>query len=118
MKKSKASRVKAEAERLNALLADVPETKKKIVDGLIQMAADQRARLDDLQEDLDQNGYTEMFQQGKDNPPYERKRPTADLYTTICTSYQKTIKQLTDLLPKDSQKKADDDGFDAFLIRD
>ena len=42
----------------------------------------------------DEHGYTEMFQQGKDNPPYERKRPTADLYTTICTSYQKTIKQL------------------------
>jgi hypothetical protein len=117
MKLSKAKRVKAEAERLYQLLAEVPETKKAIVDGLVQMAADQRARLDDLQADLDENGYTEMFQQGKDNPPYERKRPTSDLYTTICTSYQKTIKQLTDLLPKDAPKKAEDDGFDAFLIR-
>lgn len=118
MKLSKDKRVKAEIERLCRLLAEVPETKKAIVDGLIQMAADQRARLDDLQDDLDEHGYTEMFQQGKDNPPYERKRPTADLYTTICTSYQKTIKQLTDLLPKDSQRKAEDDGFDTFLIRD
>ena len=62
----------------------------------------------------DENGFVEMFQQGKDQDPYERKRPVADLYNTMNTSYQKIIKQLTDLLPKD-EPKPEDDGFDAFV---
>ena len=110
----KEARVKKEEKRIYAILDEAGVVRRAMVDGLVQRAAHLRVTLDDLAEDLDEHGYTEMFQQGKDNPPYERKRPAADLYTTMNTLYQKAIKQLTDLLPKEKVGKADD-GFDSFI---
>lgn len=120
-KLTKEERVQAEEKRLLKFLTDVDPKKKHVVEGLVQRCAHLRVTLDDLAVDLDENGYTEMFQQGEKNPPYERKRPSADLYTTMNTLYQKAIKQLTDLLPKDTFQvsKADGDGFDDFInVRD
>ena len=116
-KLTKEERVQREEERLLKFLTDVDPKKKNVVEGLVQRCAHLRVTLDDLAEDLDENGYTEMFQQGEKNPPYERKRPSADLYTTMNTLYQKAIKQLTDLLPKDAvvNSKQNDDGFDDFV---
>jgi hypothetical protein len=116
-KLTKEERVQREEERLLKFLTDVDPKKKNVVEGLVQRCAHLRVTLDDLAEDLDENGYTEMFQQGEKNPPYERKRPSADLYTTMNTLYQKSIKQLTDLLPKDAvvNSKQNDDGFDDFV---
>ncbi len=116
-KLTKEERVQREEERLLKFLTDVDPKKKNVVEGLVQRCAHLRVTLDDLAEDLDENGYTEMFQQGEKNPPYERKRPSADLYTTMNALYQKAIKQLTDLLPKDSivNSKQNDDGFDDFV---
>lgn len=111
-------RIKKEVSRLKRIFKDVDDSKKRTVEGLIQRAAYQRISLEDFEEDLSEFGFVEMFQQGKDQDPYERKRPTADLYNTMNTSYQKVIKQLTDLLPKgedNNKKKNDDDGFDDFV---
>ena len=63
-----------------------------------------RASLEDFEADLDQDGFVEMFRQGDRQKPYERKRPVADLYNTMNTSYQKIIKQLTDLLPEENRE--------------
>lgn len=120
-KKPKEARVKAEERRLKRIYKGIESKKMQVVQGLIQRAAHLRITLDDFAEDLDENGYTEMFQQGKDQTPYERKRPVADLYNTMNTSYQKAIKQLTDLLPREEEaagpktKKVIDDGFEDFI---
>lgn len=118
---TKDERVRKEERRLAKIFRDIDPLKKNVVAGLIQRAAHLRVTLDDLAADLDENGYTELFQQGRDNPPYERKRPSADLYTTMNTIYQKEIKQLTDLLPKEvksgSVQKSDPiSEFEAFVV--
>lgn len=121
-KKPKEVRVKAEERRLKRIYKGIDSKKMQVVQGLIQRAAHLRITLDDFAEELDENGYIEMFQQGRDQTPYERKRPVADLYNTMNTSYQKAIKQLTDLLPKDEEParpktgKTTDDGFDDFIL--
>lgn len=102
MEKSK--RIKKEERRLNQVFVDVPENKKKTVEGLIKRAAFMRASLEDFEADLDQDGFVELFRQGERQDPYERKRPVADLYNTMNTSYQKIIKQLTDLLPEENRE--------------
>lgn len=114
---TKEERVKREEKRLLKVLADADPTKKNVVQGLVQRAAHLRITLDELAEDLDANGYTEMFQQGRDNPPYARKRPHADLYVSMNAQYQKAIKQLLDLLPKKETAKrtADGDDFEDFI---
>ena len=100
----KSKRIKKEERRLNQIFVSVPDNKKKTVEGLIKRAAFMRASLEDFEADWDQDGFVEMFRQGDRQEPYERKRPVADLYNTLNTSYQKIIKQLTDLLPEENRE--------------
>lgn len=108
----KESRIRKEENRLKKIFKDVEENKKRTVEGLIKRAAFMRICLEDFEVDLDKNGFTEEFQQGEKQLPYERKRPVADLYNAMNTSYQKIIKQLTDILP---ECKKDGDGLLDFL---
>ena len=112
----KDKRIKREETRLKNIYKNIEDKKKETVIGLIQRVAYLRVTLEDFEKDLDKNGFVEMFQQGEKQSPYERKRPVADLYNTMNTAYQKAIKQLTDLLPKEIEdKKEDDDGFNEFI---
>lgn len=99
----KAERIKKEENKLKRIFKNLEENKKKTVEGLIRRAAFMRASLEEFEEYLDANGFVEKFSQGDKQEPYDRKRPVADLYNTMNTSYQKIIKQLTDLLPEEKE---------------
>ena len=112
----KDKRIKKEENRLKKIYKNIEDKKKDTAIGLIQRLAYLRVTLEDFEKDLDENGFTELFQQGEKQSPYERKRPVADLYNTMNTAYQKGLKQLTDLLPKTIEdKKEGDDGFNEFV---
>lgn len=113
--KTKEARIKDEENRLRAVYSDLDSQKKIVADGLIQRAAYYRVTLEDFESDLDQNGYTERFQQGKTQDPYDRKRPIADMYTSMSALYQKCTKQLTDLLPKEDGKQENEDELLGFI---
>lgn len=114
--KSKESRIKAEKKRLTKTYADLSPAKKAIADGLINRAAFMRVELEDLEADLLANGWTEPFQQGKNQEPYDRARPQGQTYNAVNGNYQKIIKQLDAMLPKDDTPAGDpDDGFDDFV---
>ena len=110
---SRKRRIKAETIRLNAIFEDIETKRKATILGLIQRAAFMRISLDDLEEDIKKGGLTELFQQG-DQPAYQRERPVVKIYNTMNTSYQKIIKQLTDLLPKEGEAPDEQDEFDKF----
>lgn len=111
----KEKRINNEIKRLNNIYKDIEPKKKNTLIGLIQRLAYIRISLEDFEKDLDDNGFVEMFSQSEKQDPYERKRPVADLYNTMNTSYQKGLKQLTDLLPKETPKNDDNDGFEDFV---
>jgi hypothetical protein len=112
---TKAERIKLEEARLRKIYTNIKEENKSIVDGVIQRAAFMRIQLEIYEADLDEKGYTELFTQSPNTPPYERERPVARLYSTMNKNYQTIIKQLSDLLPKDVKQKPDeDDDFTAF----
>ena len=114
--KTKKTRVRAEKNRLEKLYADLPENKKRLAAGLIERAAFMRVELEDLEAFLAENGWTELFSQGKQEP-YDRARPQGQTYNTMNGNYQKIIKQLDALLPRDDAPKGDpDDGFDDFVF--
>lgn len=114
--KTKQARIRTEKNRLAKLYADISKERKSIVEGLIIRAAFMRATLEDMEADLDENGFVEPFTQSEKTEPYERERPVARLYNTMNKNYQSIIKQLTDLVPKEeSAKKEVDDGFDGFV---
>lgn len=113
---TKDERIKKEVRRLNRIYKDIDKDNKAIIDGLIQRAAYMRVTLEDWEKDIMENGYYEMFTQSEKTEPYERERPVARLYNTMNANYQKIIKQLGDLVPKEV-KVVEDDGFKDFIAQ-
>lgn len=111
----KAERITKEERRLKRNYKDIQKDKSAVVEGLIRRAAFMRATLEDMEIDLDNGGFVEMFAQG-DQDPYERERPVARQYQQMNKNYQSIIKQLSDLLPKEPPKQKEDDGFDSFVM--
>lgn len=96
--------VKKEKNRLMRLFKNIPENKEKAVQGLIIQAARLRVLLDEMWEDISENGDYEMFSQSEKQEPYERERPVAKLYNSRDVSYQRVIKQLTDLIQESTEE--------------
>lgn len=113
----KSKRIQAEKRRLKRLFSGISERKRKVSEGLVERAAYMRIQLEDAEQDIIKNGMTEKFSQGTQEP-YDRKRPIADLYAAMNTSYQKIIKQLIDLLPPEEKEKVKLDPFMAFVTGD
>lgn len=112
---TKYERVLKETRRLRSIFKDMPKDSLNMVDGLIVEAADLRVRLEDIRKDLDINGYDEMFSQSESQEPYERERPQARRYISMNKNYQSIMKQLGDYIPKKTEPKEVDDGFDDFV---
>ena len=114
-KKTKVNRIKAEKKRLEDNYADLSPAKKAVAQGLIERAAFMRVELEDLEADLAENGWVEKFSQGNQDP-YDRARPQGQTYNAMNGNYQKIIKQLDALLPKEELKLGDEsDDFDGFV---
>lgn len=115
--KTKEQRIKAEKNRLLKIYKNLPKAKLALAEGLIESAAFKRVEMQELQAYLEKNGWTEMFSQGNQKP-YARARPEGDKYVSLDTAYQKAIKQLDAMLPKEEPvaRGDPDDGFDAFVM--
>lgn len=111
----KKKRINKEKNRLKKQYKEIEEKTKQVIEGLIERAAFMRVSLDELEEDLNIYGFTEWFSQSENQEPYLRKRPQADVYNSMNTAYQKIIKQLTDLLPKNNQNTEKIDDFNDFV---
>ncbi|GMR70642.1 hypothetical protein NUITMVRA1_13190 [Aerococcus viridans] len=114
---TKEQRIRKEFNRLKRFYkALVSDEKLKSIDGLMQRAAYLRVTLEDMEADLDENGFTELFSQSENQSPYERERPTARLFNTLTKNYQSAMTQLNKVLPDEAPKDTDD-GFDNFVSR-
>ena len=106
--------ISGEEARLSRIYKNLSKDKMALSIGLIQRLAFLRISMQELETDLNENGYTEKFSQG-DQEPYDRKRPNADIYVSFYANYLKTTKQLADMQPKAEVKANVSDGFDEFI---
>ena len=106
----KAKKIKAELTRLKKVFKDLPEDKRRIVDGLIQEAAFMRATLEETREIIDREGVIELFEQGAQR--FLREHPATKVYAALVNRYSAVIKQLIDLLP---DNKGADNGADELM---
>ena len=113
---TKSERISTEEARLRKNYKEIKRDKAAIVDGLIRRAAYMRVSLEDMENDLDDKGFYELFSQSESQEPYERERPVARQYQSMNKNYQSIIKQLSDLLPKELPKSDGDDGFESFVM--
>ena len=107
-------RIETERRRLTAFYRGMDKAKKGIAFGLIERAAFMRVQCEDLEKDLNEHGWTEPFSQGNQEP-YDRARPQGQTYNTLNANYQKIIKQLDSMLPKEAGQRPESDGFDEFV---
>ena len=109
----KEEKILKEFNRLQKIFKDIKKEKKDTVTKLIQNAAFIGCTLEDLQESINKNGIISEYKNGE-NQFGTKKSPQVETYNTMIKNYSSIIKQLTDLLPKESIKQ-EDDGFDNFL---
>ncbi len=103
--KTKEQRIKSEKSRLKKIFKDLDENKKNLVTPLIEKAAFMSVELDDLQEIIEQDGWTSEYKNGE-NQYGTKKSPEADTYIALSKNYAAVIKQLTDLVPAAKRKKS------------
>lgn len=107
---------KREKRKLAGIYKKLDKDTKKSVESLIDEAAFMAASLYELREIINEKGYTEEYQNGA-NQRGIKKCSEVEIYNTMVKNYMSTIKQLTDLLPKEAaQEMEKSDGFEAFVI--
>ncbi|NLI22274.1 MAG: hypothetical protein GX418_12120 [Clostridiales bacterium] len=112
---SRDERIKKEKRRLNGIFRDLDANKKKTVKSLIDNAAFMAIALEDLQEIISRDGYTEEYQNGQNQ---KGMKETAEVKThmAMTKNHAMVIKLLADLTPPARRKKSrlqalrDDDG--------
>lgn len=109
-------RIEKEKNRIARKYSKIPKDRRAVADGLIERAAFMRVQLEDMELDLLENGWTELFSQSEKQEPYDRARPIGQFYNSVNGSYQKIIKQLTELLPASEEQKTTVDEFAAFVV--
>ena len=105
---------KKELKKLAAIVAALPEDKKKITEGLVADAAFMADQLEILRAHITEKGWSEEYKNGENQ--YGRKKSSAvEVHTKYSTEYVKTITALANLRGADGGKA--DDEFLEFIAR-
>ncbi len=91
-------RIKAEKDRLMAIYSDLDENELQVAEGLITQASFMLITLEDLQNEINQNGFIGEYKNGKDQ--YGTKQ-SAELqaYNQTLRSYNAVIGKLLKIVP-------------------
>ena len=96
--KSKDQKVKYHMGRLRGVFKNLDENKKKIVESLIKNAAFMTVTLEELQEDINEKGYTEEYQNGA-NQWGTKQSEAVKTHIAMTRNHATIIKTLADLAP-------------------
>ena len=104
-----------EITKWNELFSEISEDKKEAAQRLIEQAAFMKVTLDILKVNIQLDGATYWFEQGKqkmlvENPAQKSYNTMINRYTTVCNS-------LFNLLPKGNDTNDDDDDLEVLLNR-
>ncbi|EPY2274573.1 hypothetical protein ACXAUS_003473 [Clostridium sporogenes] len=89
--------ISKEMKKLNKILKEVPKDRQPIAQSLFEELAFMQKTLVKLKEQIEKEGPTSMFKQGKQE--FLREHPALKGYNTTIQRYSLIYKQLTDLLP-------------------
>lgn len=104
---------KQELRKLKKIFDNLPEDTRKVCEGVIEDCAFQREQLCILQKDIEEKGYTEEYQNGKEQWGI-KKRAEVEIYSTVSKQYLANVKFLVEQLP---DKKVDIDPLLDYIAR-
>lgn len=89
--------ISKEMKKLSKILKEVPKDRQPIAQSLFEELVFMQKTLVKLKEQIEEEGPTSMFKQGKQE--FLREHPALKGYNTTIQRYSLLYKQLTDLLP-------------------
>lgn len=89
--------ISKEMKKLDKILKEVPKDRQPIAQSLFEELVFMQKTLVKLKEQIEEEGPTSMFKQGKQE--FLREHPALKGYNTTIQRYSLIYKQLTDLLP-------------------
>lgn len=113
MQSDKDKQISKNLRQLKKLVALVPENKQAIAEKLAGEIAFMAATLEELKKTINEKGATDLFKQGSQQ--FLRENPAMKSYNTTIQRYSLLYKQLADLLPKQEQELASDNGLYEFI---
>ena len=102
---SKFEKIRKESNRIKKIFKDLDENKKKLVTPLIDKAAFMSVTLDELQEQINDEGCVSEYKNGE-NQFGTKKSPEVEIYLNMSKNYANIIKQLTELVPASKRKNS------------
>lgn len=99
----KEKRIRKETKRLKDIFADLEPNKLKAVDALIARAAFITVSLQELEEELNENGWTETYTNGR-NQEGVKKAAAAEAHISLTKNLTTIMKQLLELVPPEQKK--------------
>lgn len=102
-----------ETKRLKAAFKNIPPDKKKCIEKLFDKAAFMAITLEDLQNIIKRDGYTNEYQNGQ-NQFGTKKSPEIEIYNTMVKNYSTVMRDLVTLLPN-KEKDIEDDEVLSFI---
>lgn len=101
----KEARIKKETRRLKAVFKDLDPNKLKTVDALIARAAYITVNLQELEEQLNRDGWVEEYCNGR-NQSGLKKSAAAEVHISLTKNLNAIMKQLLDLVPPAQKKES------------
>lgn len=87
-----------EKKKLESIISNIPDDKKKLVEGLIADASFMAEQLETLRGHISENGWSETYQNGA-NQFGKKTSVEAEMYVKVQKAYASIIRQLSDFLP-------------------
>ena len=100
--KTKEQRIKAEKNRLSKVFASIDPNQLKVAQALIERAAFITVGLQELEEELNEKGWTEIYANG--NQMGVKRSAAADVHISLTKNMTVIIKQLLDITPAAKKK--------------
>jgi hypothetical protein len=97
--------IQKETRRLKAVFRDLDPNKLKTVDALIVRAAYITVSLQELEEQLNRDGWVEEYQNGR-NQCGLKKSAAAEVHISLTKNLNAIMKQLIDLVPPAQKKES------------
>lgn len=102
---TKEDKIKKEIARLKKVFKDLDKNKMQTVESLIRTVAFMSVSLEELQEIINEEGYTDKYQNGENQ--YGRKQSEAvKTHIAMTRNFTVIMKQLADLAPPMKAKKS------------
>ncbi len=94
----KDKKIKKEILKFKRIFKDLDDNSKKITENLINKASFMSVSLDELQDIINQKGYTEEYQNGA-NQSGIKKCSELEIYNTMVKNFTSVINQMYSMLP-------------------